>query len=193
MIIGLDIDNVISDFDGAMLKVFLDEDKNKRGKGIVDPNAHYLKGMLDWSEEELEDWMKKTCEPYAKVLRLKPNAKKYIDLLMKRGHTVILITHRTQRYFLNPEEVTLKWLKDKKINYHKIVFSNSADKSVECFENGIDLMFDDRVGHVKMMIESGVNCVAVQTKYNKKQCENIPSVKNFKQIYEYVLSCEKQK
>lgn len=42
MNIGLDIDNVITSFDSAILQAFLQEDKNKRGKGIVNKKQTIL-------------------------------------------------------------------------------------------------------------------------------------------------------
>lgn len=46
MRIGLDIDNVVTDFDEKMLYEFLKEDKNKRNKGIVKPNGNNIKGFF---------------------------------------------------------------------------------------------------------------------------------------------------
>ena len=55
MNIGLDIDNVITNFDAGLLSSVLIEDKNKRNLGIVNKNANYiLHGMFDWSKEEIE-------------------------------------------------------------------------------------------------------------------------------------------
>lgn len=57
MKIGLDIDNVVSNFDKAVLEEFIKEDKNKRNKGIINYNAeHIVKGMFDWSKEEVHEF-----------------------------------------------------------------------------------------------------------------------------------------
>ena len=42
MIIGLDIDNVITDLDKTFLEEFLKEDKNKRNLGIINKNAKHI-------------------------------------------------------------------------------------------------------------------------------------------------------
>lgn len=53
MKIGIDIDNVISNFDDTLLKEYLKHDKELRNTGIIDKNASYIRnGMFDWSEEE---------------------------------------------------------------------------------------------------------------------------------------------
>ena len=55
MNIGLDIDNVITAFDSAILKEFKIEDKNKRNNGIINKKAQHINyGMFDWSEKELQ-------------------------------------------------------------------------------------------------------------------------------------------
>lgn len=46
MRIGLDIDNVITDFDEKMLYEFLKEDKNKRNSGIVNLNEIWIKDFF---------------------------------------------------------------------------------------------------------------------------------------------------
>ena len=46
MTIGLDIDNVIKDFEEKMLYEFLKEDKNKRNRRMVKPNGNWIKDLF---------------------------------------------------------------------------------------------------------------------------------------------------
>jgi len=186
MIIGLDIDNVISDFDGGMKPLFLKEDKNKRNTGVIDANLHYMKGMFDWSDEEVEEFLAVVCEDCAKRLRIRRGAREYINKLIQDGHEIVLITYRKEPNFLNGEKTTKDWLKAKKINYHKLVLSASPNKTEECRKNNIDIMFDDRAGYVYKMREEGVNCVLVLTKYNLKERKNLPHVGSWKELYNCV-------
>ena len=191
MIIGLDIDNVISDFDGCMEGVFVEEDKNKRNTGVLNPKLHYMRGMLDWSEDEVNEFLARECENYARVLKIRKNARYYINRLIEDGHTVILITYRKEPNFMDGEKTTREWLKLKRINYHKLVLSDSPDKTPECKENNIDIMFDDRAGYVYKMREGGVNCVLVLTKFNQKERKNLPHVSGWKQLYNCVQEYQK--
>ena len=53
MKIGIDIDNVISNFNDALLNEYLLHDKELRNSGIINKNADYIrKGMVDWNEGE---------------------------------------------------------------------------------------------------------------------------------------------
>ena len=53
MNIGIDIDNVISNFDEIATKEFLIYDKELRNTGIINPEAHFTKGMFDWTDNDL--------------------------------------------------------------------------------------------------------------------------------------------
>ena len=67
MRIGIDIDNVISNFDETLLNEYLLHDKDLRGNGIINKNADYIrKGMFDWTEEEEKYFYKNNIERIAK-------------------------------------------------------------------------------------------------------------------------------
>ena len=82
MNIGLDIDNVISNFDKKLMEEFIKEDKNKRNTGIINHNAINIYGMFDWSNEEIEEFFCDKCEEWAKTLELNEGAKQFIDKMM---------------------------------------------------------------------------------------------------------------
>ena len=94
MNIGIDIDNVISNFNEALKEEFLKHDKELRNTGIVNPNLHMTKGMFDWSEDEIWGFYLENIERIAKSLEVKPGAKEYIDKLKEDGHMIVIITGR---------------------------------------------------------------------------------------------------
>ena len=53
MNIGIDIDNVISNFDEVLKKEFLIHDKELRNTGIINAKAYMTKGMFDWTDDEI--------------------------------------------------------------------------------------------------------------------------------------------
>ena len=53
MNIGIDIDNVISNFDEVLKQEFLKHDKELRNTGIINQEAHITKGMFDRTDDEL--------------------------------------------------------------------------------------------------------------------------------------------
>lgn len=191
MNIGLAIDNVITDFDDMLLKEFLIADKMKRNSGIINPLAkHITSGMFDWSRDEIDDFFANNMERIAKKLKLRRNCKKYMDLLLKDGHKLFLITHRAYPDYKTPEKTTLEWLKNKKINYTRLILSAKPDKTEECKKFNIDLMVDDRVSQCKIMKDCGVNAIVMLTRYNKKQIGDLPYAKSWENLYSIISKCE---
>ncbi len=187
MIIGLDIDNVISAFDEKILQNLLILDKTKRNAGIINPKAKYItRGMFDWSEEEVEDFYAKHMERIAKDLRTRRESRKYINKLIADGHTIVLITHRVFPDYNQPEKTTTEWLAKRKINYHKLIISQSPDKTQECIENKVDIMVDDRASQCKKMIANGVKCILMLTKYNKEDADGVPFARNWADLYKEI-------
>ena len=64
MNIGLDIDNVISNFDKKLMEEFIKEDKNKRNNGIINNNTINIYEMFDWSKDEIENFFCNKCEDW---------------------------------------------------------------------------------------------------------------------------------
>ena len=190
MRIGLDIDNVISDFDKGLLEAFLKEDKTKRNTGIIDNNAHITKGMFDWSKEEIKEFFLTKMEQLAQNLTLREDAKYYMDKMLKDGHELYLITHRSISEYSDPYNLTLVWLKENDINYTKLILSKTPDKSDECKENKVDVMIDDRVSQCKKMIDNGINCIAMATRYNHNDLLDIDHVNSWKELYQRITKLE---
>lgn len=187
MIIGLDIDNVISAFDEKILQNVLIEDKKKRNAGIINPKGrHITRGMFDWSEEEMYGFFADNMERIAKELRTRRSCKKYMDKLIEDGHRLVLISHRAFPDYKEPEKTTLDWLAKRKINYHKFVLSKSPDKTQECIENKIDIMVDDRASQCKKMRANGIECIMMLTKYNKKETDGMPFAKGWADLYKEI-------
>ena len=126
MNIGLDIDNVIADFDSKILEEFYIEDKNKRNKGIINPKGKWIKDQFDWNEQEIEQFFNTNMERIAKEIKPKRDAKYYIDKLLEEGHKIYLISHRAQPHYEKPFETTVNWLKTHDINYTKLIISETT-------------------------------------------------------------------
>jgi uncharacterized HAD superfamily protein len=145
--IGIDIDNVISNFNEMLLETYLIHDKELRNTGIINPNAKYIRtGMFDWSNEEELSFYKDNIEGIAKKLKVKEKAKEYIDRLHNDGHLIYIITGRDNGEYSEPYNMTKKWLDENNIYYDNLILTDAYDihaKSLECLKNDIDIMIDD--------------------------------------------------
>lgn len=190
MIVGLDIDNVIADLDEIYLEYFIEEDKNKRNAGIINQNArHITDGMFDWSKEEVIDFISDKMDEMGGKLKVISGAKNCIDKLKKDNHKVYLLTHRINRYWKNPENITKYWLEKNGIQYDKLIFTKTTDKSPECKENDVDIMFDDSVNNCIHLTKAGVPCYVFKTRYNEDYKKHLKMVYNWEEVYEII--CKK--
>ncbi len=195
MRIGIDIDNVISNFNEMLLETYLMHDKELRNTGIINPNAKYIRtGMFDWSNEEELSFYKDNIEGIAKKLKVKEKAKEYIDRLHNDGHLIYIITGRDNGEYSEPYNMTKKWLDENNIYYDNLILTDAYDihaKSLECLKNDIDIMIDDSVRICSDLITSGITTILMDTPYNRKI--NIKRVKNWEEFYEFVSSYKENK
>lgn len=119
MRIGIDIDNVIANFDDVLLKAYLKQDKKFRNTGIINDKVYFRKGMFDWTKEEELTFYKKNIETWVRQLQPLEDSKEIIDQLKKEGHQIILISKRDTDDYAQPEEMTKEWLKRYDIYYRK--------------------------------------------------------------------------
>ena len=196
MNIGIDIDNVISNFNEVLLSEYLIHDKELREKGIINKNAEYIrKGMFDWSEIEEENFYKENIERIARKLDLIEGAKEYINKLHEDGNTIYIITGRDNGEYLEPYTMTKKWLDSHNIYYDNLILTNAYnkhEKSEKCIENNIDVIIDDSVSICRDCINNGITTLLMDTPYNKYE-KSIPKVYNWKEIFEYIIEYKKEK
>ena len=195
MRIGIDIDNVISNFNEELLKEYLLHDKELRNTGIINKNADYIRrGMFDWTEEEEKSFYRNNIERIAKNLKVIEGAKKYIDKLKEDGHSIYIITGRDNGEYSDPYKMTKEWLDNNLIYYDKLILTNAynkEEKAINCLENNIDIMIDDSVGNSKCCIEKKITTLLMDTPYNRQA--DMLRVCNWKEFYEFVCNYKTKK
>jgi len=110
MKIGIDIDNVISNFDYTLLNEYINHDKELRNTGIINKNVYFRNGMFDWSEEEEKDFYTKNIEKFAEKFKPINDSVHYINQLKQDGHEIYIITGRNNGEYSNPYQMTVDWL-----------------------------------------------------------------------------------
>jgi len=185
MNIGIDIDNVISSFDNALLEEYIKHDKELRKTGIIDETKYMTKGMFDWSKEENDSFYKNNIERIA--INLKPinGAKQTIDKLKEDGNKIYIISGRDNGEYTNPKEMTEKWLAKYKISYDELILTNAYDneaKSVICMKNNIDVLIEDSTRICRDAQEKGIKVLQMSTRFNKND-EALERVSSWKEIY----------
>ena len=197
MRLGIDIDNVISNFNEELLKEYINHDKELRNIGIINKNADYIRrGMFDWTEDEEKHFYKNNIERIVKHLNVKDGAKEYIDKLKEDGHIIYIITGRDNGEYADPYNMTKQWLDNNSIYYDELILTNAYKndkhgKTEKCLENNIDIMVDDSVHICQDCIDNNITTLLMDTPYNKQV--DIPRVHNWKELYEFICNYRPKK
>ena len=189
MNIGIDIDNVISNFDEELYKEYKMHDKKLRNSGVVNQNADYIrKGMFDWTDAEEKNFYINNIERIAKNLKLISNASKYINKLRKEGNKIFIISGRNNGEYADPYNMTKEWLNKNNVVYDKLFLTNAYEhheKAEICLANNVEIMIDDSASVCAECSNVNIKVLLFDTKYNRKE-KNFKRVNSWKEVYEYV-------
>lgn len=194
MKIGIDIDNVISNFNDELLKEYLKHDKELRNTGIINKDVFIRYGMFDWTEKEETEFYKNSIERIA--IKLKPihRATETIKKLKEDGNEIIIIFGRNNGEYNNPYKLTEEWLAKYNIVYDKLILTNAYNKEEKanvCKENNIDIMIEDSTQTAVNIEKVGTKVLFMNTRYNKNN-ENFEKVSNWKEIYSKISKLYKK-
>lgn len=189
MKIGIDLDNVIANFDDVLLKEYIKHDKELRNTGIINENADYIgKGMFDWTEEEEKSFYYSNIERMARELKPLKDAPLYIKKLKEEGNEIYIISGRDNGEYTNPYEDTKKWLEKYHIPYDELILTNAYqkhEKAEECLKHDIEIMIDDSTKTCQEAIKRGIKVFTMNTRFNRK-VEGLDRVSNWEEIYEKI-------
>lgn len=194
MNIGIDIDNVLSDFNEVLLNDYKKHDKELRNNGIVN-NDVYIRNMFDWSEEEEALYYKENIERLASLFEPIKDCSKYIKKLRENGHCIYIISGRDNGEYSDPYNMTIKWLKKYDIEYDKLILTNAynhQEKADICIKNNVDIMIDDSINVCLKCSESGIKSLLFNTEYNKNEI-SFTRVNNWEEIFNYINNYKKEK
>ena len=195
MRIGVDIDNVLSNFNDELLKEFLKHDKELRNSGIVNNETYITRGMFDWSKEEQDDFYNNNIERIVTNLDVVDKAPEYIKKLKELGHEIYIVTGRDNGEYSDPYKMTVNWLQKHNIEYDKLLLTNaynSPEKAKICVDNNISIMIDDSTRISQEVDKVGIKALLMNTQWNG-QNNDLTRVHSWKEIYEFIINYKKEK
>lgn len=195
MRIGIDIDNVISNFDEVLLKEFLNQDKKLRNTGIVNEEIYITRGMFDWSQEEIDEFYHNNIEKIANNLNVIDKAPEYIKKLKGNGYEIYIVSGRDNGEYENPYQMTTEWLEKYNIVYDKLILTNAYDsleKAKICIDNDIDIMIDDSARICLEIDKTKTKALLMDTPYNRTE-NTLTRVHNWDEIYEFIMNFKREK
>lgn len=195
MKIGVDIDNVLSNFNEVLLTDYINHDKELRNNGIINKDV-YIRKMFDWTEDEENQYYKENIERLASLLQPIKDCSKYIKVLREKVYSIYIISGRNNGEYSDPYKMTIEWLEKYNIEYDKLILTNaynSEEKAKVCRENNISIMIDDSTRILTEVDKYGIKALLMDTPYNIEKGNNLTRVQNWKEIYEYIINYKKEK
>ena len=194
MRIGVDIDNVLSNFNEVLLNDYIRHDKELGNSGIIKDDV-YIRDMFNWSKDEEQQYYHDNIERLANLFEPIKDCSKYIKELRDNGHYICIISGRDNGEYSDPYNMTTKWLEKYGIQYDKIILTNAynhQEKADICIENNIDIMIDDSTNVCEKCYENNIKPLLFGTDYNKHETR-YKRVNNWKEIFDYVNNYKKEK
>ena len=163
MRIGIDIDDTL-----VCTSESFDEVINKY-------NINFSKKWNDeWTKEERDFIFYKYLDKILLGAKFKENSIEVINKLYDLGHTIIVITARSNNYYKGMKEKTLEILDREGLKISEVYFEQNK-KSDLAKKLNIDLMIDDSKYVYDNMINDGIDCILFGDK-----------IKTWNQVLEYV-------
>lgn len=193
MNIGIDIDNTITEVQNELNKAAYDY-AIKLGKNIenadnslevIKNNGDTYKKNFQFSYDELKYFLKNIQEKITNKAKPRDNAVEVINGLKREGHKIFIITARDREFHDNPYLLSKNWLNENNIEYDKIIV-NAREKGTVCKNENIDLFIDDQLNNCVDVEKEGIQTIRISA--DDKKYTNIVSLKDWKEIYKFVLS-----
>ena len=143
MIIGIDIDDTITDLSDIFLKYATLYNKENEIDFKIDKTQWDIDKAFGWNNDDFMKFSKKYLEILLNEAKPKKGCVDVINKLREDGHKIVIITARNSEELIAPYEFTKNWLELNNIGFDKLVV-NSNKKEEDCINNKIDVFIDDR-------------------------------------------------
>lgn len=190
MIIGIDIDNTLTNVQEELNEAAYNY-AIKLGKGIdssvisedINNNGSFYKEKFKFSYDELKYFLKEIMEEIINRAEPRVGVIETIRKLREEGHKIYIITARDSEFHDDPYYLSKNWLDKNKIEYDKLIV-NARKKAPVCIQENVDLFIDDQLNNCIEITKEGIQTIRISC--DKNNSENIATVDNWKQIYEYI-------
>jgi len=189
MRIGIDIDNVITNTNEYIIKKAKKYNKDNNIEFKEKEDAISVKDMFSWTDEIKKDFENQYLRQMNKEVTCKEEVNEILSKLKEENNEIILITRRGKEHYPDCREITLKWLKENKIIYDKLI-SDIREKGKKCVEEKIDIFIDDEPLHCNQVKKEGIKVLMFASIFNKK-CNEYKRISDWKELYNTIKSYEK--
>lgn len=192
MNIGIDIDNTLTDIEGALfdaankytkeIKPDFKYVKQQKYDGVTNM-AGFYSSIFGWNEEEIMTFFRTKRIEVVDNARPRENARKIIQKLKEEGNNIYIITARTKKFDDIPYERAKRWLDKNGIVYDKLIVE-AIDKAKVCHDLNISLFIDDQLNNCISLADNGIHTIRLTN--STEIYDNIVNIKNWNNVYEYI-------
>lgn len=184
MVLGIDIDDVITDTSAALMAHAKIHETDFCRKGeILDHLPQLMRGEIH--SPEAKGYLERHMAEVMAGALIKDGAKPTLKRLKAKGHRLVYITARGEQKFPGSKEKTMDFLKKEQLPWDEIVF-DSFDKLNDCLERQIELMVDDSVKNCEDLTKGGVHTVLFTSPVNRSAATDLHRVNSWDELERYV-------
>ena len=168
MNIGIDIDDTINNLHDILIE---------KGKKFNEKeNINYEIREDEWNWDKAFGWDEQTAKKFLKEnveyaylnAGIKANAAETINRLKEEGNKIIIVTSRGAEHLQNAYEISEKWLKEKNVNFDKLIIG-AVEKANACIENNIDIFIDDHIAFCEGISKTKTKVLMFNSPYNQNE------------------------
>lgn len=188
MIIGIDVDGVLLDYEKGMLANAEIFDIEKcRGNGKIYLDKYFAQDKYDWTDIEKETFIKENLGKISKESNIMPGAKYVLNKLKEMGHKLIIISSRGKEED-NMIDIVMQKFNKENINFDKYYWKENNKLNI-CKEENVDIMIDDSPTICKSMSDNKIKAIYFRgiRGCDLEENEYLKEVSNWGEIYRYIL------
>ena len=172
MIIGIDIDDTISDTYEVMINYAQEYQINELKREPIlkkgSCNTHfYLTYLLDWNNGEDKGFLNEYYERIVKETKPRTLALKYLQKLHEDGNKIVLITARWEAENFDVRKATENWIKANNVPCDKLII-NAKNKLIAAQSENVDVFIDDSFSNCKQISDAGIKTFLMDSRSNKE-------------------------
>ena len=188
MKIGIDLDGVIFDSE-RIFRVYAElyDILELHQNGIIDNREVRFQERYNWSQEIINNFMRKYHTKIIEEAAFMPGAKEVINMLKNEGHELIVITARgsNNKQHINITEDILK--RNNMYIFDKYCWGVEKKREV-CVAEKIDLMIEDSDNNCKAISDAKIKTIYFKDapNYDIEENEYLKTLYNWGEIYRYI-------
>lgn len=186
-VIGIDLDDTITNIQSEMRKYAIIFDMENNGHGIIDSSKYLVGEMYGWNRELLDKFFLTYRSKIVQEAKVRKHVIMNIKKWQKIGYKIIIITARNKKYYDRPFDETYHWLKKHHVPFDDLIV-DASDKKEVCIKMNVNYFIDDMPGTCNLVSELPNVKVFIMENGNN-YCDNkmVTRITSFDEINDFLV------